>query len=119
MEDKHSKTEEATPKRLRDAKKKGQVAKSQDLNAAVSFLIFLLFTTVLGQYLISNGYEFLTIALTRDFSTELSPSNSGTILLQAIIDFALAIVPFILIALVIAIGINLVQVGFISTTEPI
>jgi len=29
------KTEEATPKKLRDARKKGQVAKSQDMNTAV------------------------------------------------------------------------------------
>lgn len=119
MEDKHSKTEDATPKRLRDARKKGQVAKSQDLNAAVSFLIFLLFTTTLGQYLFTNGYRFLTNSLDRDYSVELSRANSGSILFDAIIDFASLIIPFILIALIISIGINLVQVGFISTVEPL
>lgn len=119
MEDKHSKTEDATPKRLRDARKKGQVAKSQDLNAAVSFLVFLLFATVLSQYLFTNGYRFLTNALNRDYSVILSRANSGTILFHAVMDFALIIIPFILIALVISIGINLVQVGFISSVEPI
>lgn len=33
------KTEEATPKKLRDARKKGQVAKSQDLPSAFTFII--------------------------------------------------------------------------------
>ena len=33
------KTEKATPKKLRDAKKKGQVAKSQDLPSAFTFII--------------------------------------------------------------------------------
>ena len=32
------KTEKATPKKLRDARKKGQVAKSQDLPAAFTFI---------------------------------------------------------------------------------
>ena len=33
------KTEKATPKKLRDAKKKGQVAKSQDLPSAFTFIV--------------------------------------------------------------------------------
>lgn len=33
------KTEQATPKKLRDARKKGQVAKSQDLPAAFTFIV--------------------------------------------------------------------------------
>lgn len=119
MEDKHSKTEEATPKKLRDAKKKGQTAKSQDLNAAVSFIIFLLFATVLGQFLFKNGYKLFNISLGRDFSTELSTANTGQILFDAIINFALIITPFILISLVTSIGINLVQVGFIASSDPI
>ena len=32
------KTEKATPKKLKDAKKKGQVAKAQDLPAAFTFI---------------------------------------------------------------------------------
>jgi len=42
MEDKASKTEEATPKRLSDARKKGRVAKSPDLNSAASFFFFVM-----------------------------------------------------------------------------
>ena len=40
MEDKHSKTEEATPKKISDSKKKGQVPKSADFNSAFSSLVF-------------------------------------------------------------------------------
>ena len=38
------KTEEATPKKLEDARKEGQVAKSQDL--AVAILLIILFTSL-------------------------------------------------------------------------
>jgi type III secretion protein U len=41
------KTEKATPKKLRDAKKKGQVAKSQDFPAAFTFVVSI-FGTLLG-----------------------------------------------------------------------
>ncbi len=45
MDDKASKTEDATPKKLQDAKKKGQVAKSGDLNGDSGFYVFTLFLT--------------------------------------------------------------------------
>ena len=37
--DKDSKTEKASPKKLKDARKKGEVAKSTDLTSAVSFAV--------------------------------------------------------------------------------
>lgn len=47
------KTEKASPKKLRDARKKGQVAKSQDLPSAftfiVSFALVIAFSTSLYQ----------------------------------------------------------------------
>jgi type III secretion protein U len=44
------KTEKATPKKLRDARKKGQVAKSQDFPSAVTFIVSI------AAMLISAGY---------------------------------------------------------------
>ena len=38
------KTEKATPKKLRDARKKGQVAKSQDFPAAFTFVVAMMGT---------------------------------------------------------------------------
>ncbi len=46
------KTEKATPKKLRDARKKGQVAKSQDFPAAITFIVSL------GTVLFSGSYLF-------------------------------------------------------------
>jgi flagellar biosynthetic protein FliR/FlhB len=36
------KTEEPTPKRLSDARKKGQVAKSVDLNSAITLILLII-----------------------------------------------------------------------------
>lgn len=45
------KTEQATPKKLRDARKKGQVAKSQDFPAAFTFIVSIATTIALSGYL--------------------------------------------------------------------
>lgn len=45
------KTEKATPKKLRDAKKKGQIAKSQDFPAAFTFVVSVMATLFLSTYL--------------------------------------------------------------------
>ncbi len=52
------KTEKATPKKLRDAKKKGQVAKSQDLPSAFTFIVSIWLTVGLSQFVYYNMSEF-------------------------------------------------------------
>lgn len=45
------KTEKATPKKLRDARKKGQVAKAQDFPSALTFIVSLVGTLIAAGYL--------------------------------------------------------------------
>ncbi|MBS0620139.1 MAG: type III secretion system export apparatus subunit SctU [Verrucomicrobia bacterium] len=45
------KTEKATPKKLRDARKKGQVAKSQDFPSAITFVVSIATTILVSGYL--------------------------------------------------------------------
>ena len=53
------KTEQATPKKLRDAKKKGQVAKSQDLPSAFTFIVSIWATLGLANMLYHYMADFL------------------------------------------------------------
>lgn len=119
MDDKENKTEEATPKRLRDARRKGQVAKSGDLSSATSFLVFLMFMGVLGQYLFTNTLKFLKSSLETDYSTLIIQSNLRSIFIKNIIYFGVILLPFALISVVIGIGINLLQIGFLFSLEPL
>ncbi len=54
------KTEKATPKKLRDARKKGQVAKAQDLPSAFTFIISVWATAALSVSLYHYLGDFLT-----------------------------------------------------------
>ena len=50
----HDKTEKATPKRRSEARKKGQVAKSTDLNGAVVLAAGLVGLTFMGPKVVSG-----------------------------------------------------------------
>ncbi|MDR7869585.1 MAG: flagellar biosynthesis protein FlhB [Tissierellaceae bacterium] len=121
MGDKDNKTEEATPKRLSDARKKGQIAKSQDFNSAVSFFVFVMLTGLLGEYLLINSLKFMknSFSLSLDSSMELSHANVGSLLMNNIIQFAILVFPFMAIALIVGLLVNIIQTGFLYTKEPL
>lgn len=117
MDDKENKTEEATPKRLRDAKKKGQVAKSGDLSPAISFLIFTMLAGVLGQYMISNSLKFMKSSLTLNYGMNINQVNLRPMFINNLIQAFIMVLPFGAIAVIIGVIANLIQTGFIFTTE--
>ncbi len=53
------KTEKATPKKLKDARKKGQVARAQDLPAAMTFIVSIMGTLASVGYFFKNISSFL------------------------------------------------------------
>ncbi len=119
MSDKESKTEEATPKRLRDAKKKGQISKSSDLGPAVSLLIFTMTAATLGQYLYSNMLSFLKGYLGSRHDLDINIGNVRNLFINNLISSSLMVLPFALIAIAVGIITSLIQTGFILTAEPI
>ena len=119
MSDKESKTEEATPKRIRDAKKKGQVPKSGDLSPAISMLIFTISAGALGKFLLTNGIDFLKNSLTVDFNMVLNKGNVRNIFITNVMHFGYILLPYALIAMVVGVVASLIQTGFILTTEPL
>ncbi|NGX26281.1 MAG: Yop proteins translocation protein U [Chlamydiae bacterium] len=53
------KTEKATPKKLRDARKKGQVAKSQDFPSALTFIVSISSVLILSGYIFEQLGSFI------------------------------------------------------------
>ncbi len=66
------KSEKATPKKLRDARKKGQVAKSQDFPSAITFVVALAFTLYLSSYLYNKLAGFLVACFKEAPKTDLA-----------------------------------------------
>lgn len=106
------KSEKATPKKLKDARKKGQVAKSQDFPAAMTFAVSILGTLSLASYL--SGY--LTAFFVEMFgmigTPELDLENRiGGILLHVIEIIALTSFPIVCIVALVGVLINFLVIG--------
>lgn len=119
MSDKHSKTEVPTPKRLRDAKKKGQVAKSNELSPAISLVAFAMAGVFLGQLLMNNGQRLMKKAFSVNYGMELTSSYSRHLVLDGIMSLLVTALPYMVAAVILGIIVNLSQVGFIFTIHPI
>ena len=115
------KTEKPTEKRLRDARKKGQVAKSQDLTSALmlisSVLIFWLSGSMTAAVLIKAMRSGIENA--GSFSGVLTRERAGDVLYQASLDFALALAPLFVFLFFGAILFNYVQVRGLVAFEGI
>lgn len=112
------KTEEATDKRKQEARKKGQVAKSIELNSVVVLFAMFLLLNVFGGWLYHEISAYLKNNLSPSFlNVELTESNLGHMLMQHLIFFGRIFLPIGLCAVVIGVGINFIQVGALYTTE--
>ena len=96
-ESSQERTEEATPKRLQDAKKKGQVARSRELNTAmmltVGALLLYHFGSTLGQGLMG----FMTQALDLGPADLADPAVMLRRIEKATLDMVLLFTPFLLV----------------------
>ncbi|MBO1003791.1 flagellar biosynthesis protein FlhB [Pseudogracilibacillus auburnensis] len=113
------KTEKATPKKREDERKKGRVAKSQDINTALLLLasFFLLF--VMGTYMKEHMLSLYATTFTEFIHWEVDLESSNKLLKEVLIQFAFIVAPVMTIAFIISIAANLLQVGFLFTTEPL
>jgi flagellar biosynthetic protein FlhB len=115
------KTEKASGKKRSDARKKGQVIFSKDANMAVVFLAAMIALNSLGGYIINQftkSYLFYT-----NFQTGIddlfNPSDMSRILGRVIIDIMSISGPVVLVAMVVGVLLNYLQVGFLLTGETI
>ncbi len=119
------KTEAATPKRLEDARKEGQVAKSRELGAAVGLLAFFLILKIWVGTLGTQFLELFSFVYTRipdlttlvdgDISVKDMTGFVGYILLQML----LMLLPFFGIGLVAGFVVEIVQVKWKPTAKPL
>lgn len=114
-EDQEEKTEEATPKKVEDSKKEGNVPKSIEfVGAAVLFFgsLYLLFF---------SSHAMISIEKMMRFSYGFIGEEIDTLTLNVIIKtmistFITSLTPFFILVLIFAIAFNLMQFGFVGTS---
>ncbi len=110
------KTEEATPKKLRDARKKGQVAKSQDLPSAFTFIVSIWAVLAMSVTLYHYLGDFLVMAFKRIPDGNLLETVIS-LFYESVYVIFLASIPALLVVTVIGVLINFLMVGPLFATE--
>jgi flagellar biosynthesis protein FlhB len=112
------KTEKATPKRREEARKRGQVARSTDLNGAVIMLAGLFTLGVTGPSIVARLGERMTATLQATSGREpVTIASIGDIFLQSGTTVALCLAPVVGACAVSAIVVSLAQVGIKPKTQ--
>ncbi len=118
-EDMGDKTEAPTPRRLEEAREKGQVAKSMDLSAAVGLLAGLIALNSYGSLITEKFIDMFQWSL----AVDLSVTNANDLLEESrivVIRNTLAILgPIFVVLFVCSLVVNVLQVGFILTGKPL
>jgi type III secretion protein U len=111
------KTEEPTHKKLEDARKKGQVAKSKDFTQTALVVALFGYLIAVGPKLASELGELLTLPI--DFIQRPFLDVAGGLMMQVVQDGALIVLPFLGIVLVVGVFAEALQVGALFAFEAI
>jgi len=112
MFDRESKTEKPTPRRRQQAREKGSVARSQDLNSAVLLFGAALTLSMLGAGMIAGLGEILKSLLRQSGTMEFTQSATDAMFKQQAIATFKLLLPFLLVIMLIGVLVNVTQVGF-------
>ncbi|TYS16268.1 flagellar biosynthesis protein FlhB [Rossellomorea vietnamensis] len=113
------KTEKATPKKRQDSRKKGQTAKSQDVNTAVILLAVFLFLTFTASYIGNIVFDLFRTSFQDYMMMDLTQDSFMLIVMEVLQQVAILLGPIMLVALLAGVFSNYVQVGVMFTGEPL
>ena len=117
--DKHSKTEQATPQKLRKSRKEGQVAQSKDLISTVVLFGGVIIFSVMGVFVFSRIGGLLKHLIIDVNFHEVSKAGFFDILLFATKNFFIVAVPTLCSIWLIAFIVAASQVGFHVSFKPL
>jgi len=114
------KTEKATPKKKSDSRKKGQVAKSQEIPSAFILIFTFASFSMLGSYYKTHFMNLYKGLLLSDWLLlEVTPGNLSKYFTSILFEMFLLLLPLFAIVMIIGIVGNIAQFGFLLTGEPL
>ena len=111
------KTEEATPKKKSDSKKKGQVPRSKEIGTVLSLGTILLIIISLGSYIVNNLKSVLIHYFSTDFQITLTENEINNIFVTSAMKFAEVFLPIAIPIMIVGVAASIMQTGFINSTE--
>ena len=114
------KTEDATPRKLQQARKKGQVARSNELSTVVTLLTGFMALKAGGSYVLEKLYSFFKYSFSSDrLHTVLDEVSLSQIINHTLLTIVSIFIPIGLAILVVGFLVNYLQTGGVFTLEPL
>ncbi|HEU5140243.1 MAG TPA: flagellar biosynthesis protein FlhB [Bacillales bacterium] len=113
------KTEKATPKKRQDSRKKGQVAKSADVNTALILLAVFLFLLFFGASFVQHLLTLFRYSFSEFMLMDVTEQSIQMMFVEMTVNAARAAVPIAIVAFLAAIATNYLQIGFLFSTEAV
>jgi flagellar biosynthetic protein FlhB len=104
-------TEKATPKRKQEARRKGNVPRSNEVNSATILIISGLFFLILGKFMFKELMAVMKVLLSNISSMDLSSDKLPHMVKQGGLTFAVLAGPFMMTVFVAGIASNIIQAG--------
>lgn len=112
-------TEDPTEKKLREAREKGQVARTQELPQAIVVIFGFLVIFLFGSWIYNNFVRIISYYLTSFVEFSLTEKSLLKVFSFVIVQCAKILLPIFVVAVVAALIGNIVQVGFQISAHPL
>ncbi len=113
------KTEEATAKRKGEARQKGQVAKSTEVNSVFIILAAFFTLKLIGSYIYDELTGYMQLSFSNVATADMTINSIREIFLGFAIVFIKTALPVMCVILIVSLTINFIQVGFLFSFEPL
>jgi len=119
MADDAEKTEEPTPKKIEDARKEGNVPKSQDTSGVITLFVVILALLLLFPYMARQMVTLFKYYFSLIGVTSVNKASVIDIAVTTMKEFVLIVMPIAVVAAISGIIAGLAQFGFLFTTKAI
>ncbi|SFL72382.1 flagellar biosynthesis protein FlhB [Pelosinus propionicus] len=113
------KTEEATAKRKGEARQKGQVAKSTEVNSVFIILAAFFTLKLIGSYIYDELSRYMQLSFSNVAMADMTINSIRETFLGFAIVFLKTALPVMCVILIVSLTINFIQVGFLFSFEPL
>jgi flagellar biosynthetic protein FlhB len=112
-------TEDPTESRKRKAREEGKVPKSQDMSSAIVLLVVFWTLAFFGTSMVEGFREAFTYCIDNMYTIDVSTNSLRSLFFQFVLLFIKIMAPIFIVAILIGIATNVMQVGFLFTWKPI
>jgi flagellar biosynthesis protein FlhB len=113
------KTEKATPKKVSEARKKGQVAKSHELPGALILLFVFMSFAMIGPFYKDRIIGMFGEMFDQWLTMDVTPGNMLSLMTSLMLEMLIMLSPIFAISVLVALLANYAQVGILFTGDPL